>query len=87
MCIDRIMSGANKIDKANHLGGTTKCETKVKKRNKWVKYLKDRANKTSERNKGNMMLDGMIDMINTQVYTDKTHTERIVIITKIPNDT
>ena len=38
MCIDLIISGANKIDNTNRLGGPTKCE-KAKKRDEWVKYL------------------------------------------------
>ena len=48
MCIDCIINGANKIGKANHLGGATKCE-KVKKRDEWVKYLIDKAGKLAKK--------------------------------------
>ena len=47
MCIDQITNGSNKIDNANHLGGTTKGE-KVKKRVKWVKYILDKMKTTKE---------------------------------------
>ena len=36
---------------------------------------------------GNMAFDGMISMINPQVYTGKDATETIVVITTNPNNT
>ena len=86
MYIYRIITCANKVDKANRLGGTTKCE-KVKKRDKQVKYLKDKVRKTCKGNKGNVTFYEMIDTTKAQIYTSKDFTERIVTIMTNTNNT
>ena len=85
MCIDHIINGANKIDSTNRLGGTTKCK-KVKKQDKWVKYLLDEAKITKENDMDNMRFEAMINMIKTQVYTCEDVIQRILTITTNPND-
>ena len=60
----------------NCLGGTTKFK-KVKKVTSGLNIQKIKE-ETEGENMGNMTFDGMIDMINVQVYTGKDVTERIV---------
>ena len=36
---------------------------------------------------GNIMFDGMTEMINAQIYSSKDVIERMMIITTYPNDT
>ena len=79
MCIYRIINGANKID-------TTKGE-KVKKRDKWVKYLPDKAKITKENDMDNITFEAIINMIKTQVYTFEESIQRILTITTNPYDT
>ena len=59
----------------------------VKNIDEWVKYLKYKARKTRDNNMGNITFEGMIKMINVQVYSGKEVTERIVTIMTNLNNT
>ena len=58
----------------------------MKKRDKWVKYVLDKAKTTKENDTDNMTFEAMINMIKTQVYTGKDVIQRIVAIATNLND-